>query len=258
MRRDVPDWSGCALLRWLESGRRRSARRAAPTRPRLVDAVKRGDRRRRASAAARSRRRQRARGRRHDRPALGRAGRRRGDWRGLLHPRRRQASHAANRYGVTPLALAATNGSDAARRPPARGRRRCRTRRPPEGETVLMTAARTGNAPAVERLLKRRRRRERRREVARRNGADVGGGRESRRGGDGARRSAAPTSIGVERLTFPNVRYNLATHGHAAAAAGRLHRADVRGAAGRHRCGARAGRCRRRPQRSGSRWHRRR
>src|SRR4029077_4432836 len=58
----------------------------------------------------------------------------------------------ANRLGVTPMALAATNGSDAlvgllleAGANPNEATS--------EGETVLMTAARTGKVPAVERLL---------------------------------------------------------------------------------------------------------
>ena len=59
---------------------------------------------------------------------------------------------AADRYGITPLSLAATNGSarmielllKAGADPNAAL---------PEGETVLMTAARTGNPDAIKVLL---------------------------------------------------------------------------------------------------------
>ena len=53
---------------------------------------------------------------------------------------------AANRYGVTPLSLACTNGN--ARDGRAAPRRPARTRTPPlpGGETPLMTAARDGHA----------------------------------------------------------------------------------------------------------------
>ena len=61
---------------------------------------------------------------------------------------------AANRYGVTPLALAATNGSA-----PMIERLLAAGADPntalPGGETVLMTAARAGNAAAVRALLDR-------------------------------------------------------------------------------------------------------
>ncbi len=119
---------------------------------------------------------------------------------------------AANRLGVTPMALAATNGSDAllgllleAGANPNEAS--------PEGETVLMTATRTGKLPAVERLMKA--------------GADVNA-TETWRGETALMWAAAENHGGVvtalvehggahvdqasRRLTFPNVRYNLATH----------------------------------------------
>ena len=102
---------------------------------------------------------------------------------------------AANRLGVTPLALAATNGSAAADWRACSKAGANPNEASPEGETVLMTAARTGKVPAVERAAEGRRGRERHGDMARRDGADVGGGREPRRGGHGCCRSAAPTSI---------------------------------------------------------------
>ena len=57
--------------------------------------------------------------------------------------------NAANRYGVTPLSLAAVNGNAAMIEALLCGRRRAPTRLCPRGQTVLMTAARTGNAAAV-------------------------------------------------------------------------------------------------------------
>ena len=59
---------------------------------------------------------------------------------------------AANRYGMTPLALAAINGSPKMVDAAAGGRRR-RAATVSRGQTVLMTAARTGNAEVVARLL---------------------------------------------------------------------------------------------------------
>ena len=62
---------------------------------------------------------------------------------------------AANRYGVTPLSLAATNGNARDDRGAAQGRRRSEQRRCPRARPSLMTAARTGKADAVKVLLAR-------------------------------------------------------------------------------------------------------
>ena len=116
-----------------------------------------------------------------------------------------------NRLGVTPLSLAATNGSarviDALLKAGASPNEAS-----PEGETVLMTAARTGNAQAVGVLLEA--------------GANVNA-RESWRGETALMwaaaedhgeivnvltRHGAAADAQSNTLTFPNVRYNLATH----------------------------------------------
>jgi ankyrin repeat protein len=118
---------------------------------------------------------------------------------------------AANRLGVTPMALAAANGSDAllsllienGADP---------NEASPEGETVLMTASRTGKVPAVELLLQA--------------GADVNATEKWR--GETALMWAAAENHGEavtalvkggaridqqsRTLTFPDIRYNLATH----------------------------------------------
>jgi len=118
---------------------------------------------------------------------------------------------AANRLGVTPMMLAATNGSDAMLSLLlAAGANANETS--PAGETVLMTAARAGSVPAVERLLKA--------------GADANATEKWR--GETALMWAAAENHGAvvaalvkggarideasRLLTFPNVRYNLATH----------------------------------------------
>jgi uncharacterized protein len=118
----------------------------------------------------------------------------------------------ANRLGVTPLALAATNGSavlvgallEAGADPNDSSA---------EGETVLMTAARAGNPAAVERLLTA--------------GAAVNAV-EKWRGETALMWAAAENHADVVRLLirhgasmdqkspdlkFPQIRYNLATHG---------------------------------------------
>ena len=119
----------------------------------------------------------------------------------------------ANRLGVTPMALAATNGSEALLGLLLEAGANPNEATSPEGETVLMTAARTGNVPAVERLLKA--------------GADVNAA-EKWRGETALMWAAAENHAGVvtalvearrqvdrrsSTLTFPDVRYNLATHG---------------------------------------------
>ena len=103
------------------------------------------------------------------------------------------------RQGRQPLRHPADHaGGDQRQRQGARAR--CsrpapiRTRGAPTGEPVLMTAARTGNAEAVQAARRPRRRRERARAVVRRDRADVGGGREPRRRRCGRWSRPAPTS----------------------------------------------------------------
>ena len=117
----------------------------------------------------------------------------------------------ANRLGVTPLMLAATNGNatmiDALLKAGANANEVS-----PEGETVLMTASRTGDSKAVAVLLEA--------------GASVNA-TESWRGETALMWAAAENHPAVVRLliehgaakdvasrtlTFPNIRYNLATH----------------------------------------------
>ncbi len=117
----------------------------------------------------------------------------------------------ANRLGVTPLALAATNGSarliDALLKAGANPNEAS-----PEGETVLMTASRSGSASAVALLIEA--------------GSTVNAA-ESWRGETALMWAAAQNHADIVRLlvghgaatdvrsrtlTFPNVRYNLATH----------------------------------------------
>ena len=101
---------------------RRPRRRAAPTPP-LADAAEKHGSRAGPRAARAARRCQRAAGRRHDGAALGGVSRR---------PARRRSCcsraganvKAANRYGVTPLSLACTNGNAAIVELLLEGRRR--------------------------------------------------------------------------------------------------------------------------------------
>ena len=118
----------------------------------------------------------------------------------------------ANRLGVTPLVLAATNGSAAGARGVAEGgrepERRIRRRR---------NRAHGGGAQRQPRCRGRaaegRRIGERDGRVARRDGPDVGRGREPWARGHAADRARRRQGRAARLLTFPSVRYNLATHG---------------------------------------------
>ena len=159
-------------------------------------------------AAAAARRRQRAGARRVDGAALGGApGRSRAPSICCSGPGARAA--VANRYGVTPLSLAAANGNAAVVERLLKGGADPNTAWP-GGETVLMTAARAGRTDVVRVLLEHGADVERARSDARSDRADVGGGRRARRrhpragrgrrrhrgrlaraGGDGPRRTTA-------------------------------------------------------------------
>ena len=80
---------------------------------------------------------------------------------------------AANRYGVTPLSLACTNGNGAMVELLLKAGADPNTALP-GGETALMTAARTGKVEAVKALLVARRRRQRQGEQSQADRPDVG------------------------------------------------------------------------------------
>ena len=167
----VVDCAACTL----SARQRRAALRRAP----LADAAEKMDRASDPRAAEAARRRERAAGRRHDGAALGGLPRRSARLRELL-VRAGANVKAANRYGVTPLSLACTNGNGAmvelllkAGADPNAPL--------PGGETPLMTAARTGTLAAVKALLARGAERRRQGRAPRADGADVGGGRRPRR-----------------------------------------------------------------------------
>ena len=151
------------------------------------------------------------------------------------------------------MTLAATNGSA------GRSTRCSRPAPSPNtltaaGEPVLMTAARTGNADAVQMLARPRRRRQRARALVRRDGADVGGGREPRR--RSCRRcspSRAPTSTPRSTmLDAPVLEFPRSGGPNSPFPRGGwtplMFAARDRG----DRCRARAGRARRRPERGGA------
>ena len=94
---------------------------------------------------------------------------------------------ATNRYGVTPLALASTNGNAAIIEALVKAGADPNLASA-EGETPLMLAARSGIAPAVKRADRPRRERQRDGKMERPDGADVGRGGRPRGGGAGARR----------------------------------------------------------------------
>ena len=113
--------------------------------------------------------------RRHDAAALGGARRTISSWcRRCCGP---GATNAANRYGTTPLELAAENGNprviEALLQAGADAKGATA-----EGETVLMTASRTGNVEAMRMLLARGADPNAQEKLVRRDGADVGGGGE--------------------------------------------------------------------------------
>ena len=88
---------------------------------------------------------------------------------------------AANREGVTPLAMAALYGNAAMIDTAAEGRRRRRTSVGPNGETMLMLAARNGNPDAIKVLLEAGADVNAKETSARHDGADVGRGAEASR-----------------------------------------------------------------------------
>ena len=92
---------------------------------------------------------------------------------------------AANRYGVTPLSLACTNGDGAMVELLLKAGADANTTLP-GGETALMTAARTGKVAAVEALLAHGAEVDAKESHVRADGADVGGGGRQRGGGAGA------------------------------------------------------------------------
>ena len=203
-------------------------------RRRSSDAVQ-GRRQRRGprAAAAQRRRRQRAAGRRHDRAALGlRATTTCATAQALL--RAGANVKAANRYGMTPLALAAQNGSAAdaraaAARPVPTPTPACPRRRDAadDGGAHRQRAGDQGAGGA------RRRRRTRTRSVDGRDGAHVGGGREPRRRRARRCSSWARTSTrSRRRCQFPEFKWIDVGHGQHGAAARRLDAADARRAAG--------------------------
>ena len=106
--------------------------------------------------------------------------------------RRRRTRRPPIATASTPLALAATNGNapiiEALLKAGADANAAL-----PEGETVLMTAARTGNPDGGDAARRARRRRQRPGELARRDRADVGGGAEPRGGGARCCSSMAPS-----------------------------------------------------------------
>ena len=83
---------------------------------------------------------------------------------------------AANRYGVTPLSLACTNGNARDGRAAAEGGRRPERRRCPAARPPLMTAARTGKLDAVKALLARGADVNAKEAEARADGDSLGGG----------------------------------------------------------------------------------
>ena len=101
----------------------------------------------------------------------------------------------------------------------------------PEGETALMTAARTGNVDSIKLLVETGAKIDARENWQGQTRADVGGVAEQRRGGQDARLElGADKNERSKLLSFPGVQVgNVGDGGHGAAAR-RLDAADVRGA----------------------------
>ena len=162
--------------------------------------------------------------------------------------------NAANRYEMTPLALAAVNGDAAiitalldAGADPNFARA--------DGETVLMAAARTGRPEAVKALLARGARVDAAEKALGQTALMWAASGESRRRGQGARRGRGRRQQALRGAHVPAVQVGRQRHGVHRAAEGRLDAADVRGASelggGRARArGGRRGRQRGRSRRS--------
>jgi hypothetical protein len=202
---------------------------AAGPAPSLVDAVKRGDREAVRAPAARQGGRQQARA--DGTTALHYAVE--ADALDLVTQLIRAGANvkAANRYGIPPITLAATNGSpkvleallEAGADPNARTA---------AGEPVLMTAARTGNPETVSRLQSRGADANAARAVVRRDGRHVGGLRRSPRRRAGARQGRRRPQRAIDGARGAGARVPAERRPQLAAAARRLDGVDVRGASG--------------------------
>ena len=133
---------------------------------------------------------------------------------------------AANRYGVQPLTLAATNGDAGIIERLLKAGADPNTATA-EGETVLMTAARTGKRRGGEGADCPRRRRQRARALVRRDGADVGGRRKPRRRGPRAGRGGRRRQRAVGRAGGAGAGVPAQRRAELAVSARRLDAADV-------------------------------
>ena len=86
---------------------------------------------------------------------------------------------AVNREGVTPLAMASLYGNAPMISRLLKAGAEAATKLGPNGQTMLMLAARNGNPDAIQRAARGRREGEREGNAARHDGADVGGGTEA-------------------------------------------------------------------------------
>ena len=171
-------------------------------------------------------------------------------------------AQVANRLGVTPLHLAATNGN-AAMLEQLLAAGADANASLPEGETVLMTAARTGNSGRREGARRPRRERQRQGSPQGTDAADVGRRRKPRRGHPGARgrRRRHPRHVDRQVHAAPFCRARRTHRRHAGAARGRRRRERAHVRWHEHvgaRALQRALRARRVPPRSGRRSQRRR